>query len=194
MKRSLFIGILLWFCLPFAKLVNRINWRLGRPYDCKSKEIESIKNLLQPGMIILTHKNYECSSLFIPGHWTHAAMVHSSGYIIDATRKGVCLNSVESFFATIDDFILLKPRFCHTDKMKKACSLASNLIGYPFSFDFQNSNKTFYCSGLVCWVYTQTFIEERNINLPNLFQNYLSGRIIKPMDFVFHRNFKNHKY
>jgi hypothetical protein len=188
MKRSIHISIFLWLCLPFSKLINRINWRFGRPFSCNSIETEPIKKQLQPGMIILTHRNYECSSLFIPGYWTHAAMVATSDHIIDATRKGVCLNTIESFFSTVDDFIVLKPSFCCPKMMTNAGYLATNLVGYPFSFDFRNSNKVFYCSGLVCWVYAQTLSEQNTINLPILFQNYLTGYIIKPMDFAFHRN------
>ena len=188
MKRSIHISIFLWLCLPFSKLINRINWRFGRPYSCNSIETEPVKKQLQPGMIILTHRNYECSSLFIPGYWTHAAMVATSGHIIDATRKGVCLNSVESFFSTVDDFIVLKPSFCCPEMMINAGDLASNLVGYPFSFDFRNSNKVFYCSGLVCWVYTQALIEDKSMNMPNLLQNFLRGSIIRPGDFHAHQD------
>lgn len=188
MKRSLLFGIFLWFCLPFSKLINRINWRFGRPYNCNLKEMERIKNQLQPGMIILTHRNYECSSLFISGYWTHAAMVITSGQIIDATRKGVCINSAETFFSRIDDFIILKPNFCCQKMMANAGGLASNMVGYPFSFNFKNSNCTFYCSGLVCWVYTQTLIQENILLIPNPLLNFLNGYIVRPEDFYVHKD------
>ncbi len=189
MKRSVLIDTFLWLCLPLSKTINRINWRLGRPYSCESLETEHIKKHLQPGMIILTHRNYECSSLFIPGYWTHAAIVSASGYIIDATRKGVCNSSIESFFSTIDDFIILKPSFCCQEMMSNAGNLASNLIGYPFCFNFLNSNKTFYCSGLVCWVYTQIVHLASPEIQPYPIINYLNGNIIKPEDFIRNNNF-----
>jgi hypothetical protein len=188
MKRTLQISAFLWLCLPISKLINRINWRLGRPYGCKSISAEPIKKQLQPGMVILTHRNYECSSLFIPGYWTHAAMVVNSEQIIDATRKGVCIHSVESFLSSVDDFIVLKPNFCSQKLMEYAGSLVSNLVGYPFSFDFQNSNKTFYCSGLVCYVYISSIIKKKSVAIPNLLQNYLDGFIIKPEDFYTHND------
>jgi len=188
MRRSIFIYIFLWLCLPFSKLINKINWRFGRPYSCNSIETEQIKKKLQPGMIILSHRNYECSSLFISGYWTHAAMVTTSGHIVDATRKGVSLNSVESFFSTIDDFILLKPSFCSQDVMENAGFLAIGQVGYPFSFNFLNSNKTFYCSGLVCWVYSQAIIADKSNNIPNLLQNFCKGSIIRPKDFYNHQD------
>ena len=188
MERSILLQIVLWLCLPFSKLINRINWRMGRPYGCKSISAEPIKKQLQPGMVILTHRNYECSSLFIPGYWTHAAMVVTSGQIVDATRKGVCVHSLESFLSTVDDFIVLKPNFCCQKLMEYVGSLVSDLVGCPFSFDFQNSNKTFYCSGLVCYVYISSIYNQKSIAIPNLLQNYLDGFIIKPEDFYTHKD------
>jgi uncharacterized protein YycO len=189
MKRTPLLQTILWLCLPFSRVINLINWRFGRSYGCNSLETDYIKKHLQPGMIILTHRNYECSSIFIPGYWTHVAIVSASGNIIDATRKGVCISSIESFFSTIDDFIILKPSFCCQEMMTNAGSLASNLIGYPFCFNFLNSNKTFYCSGLVCWVYTQ-IVQLANPEIkPYPIISYLNGNIIKPEDFIRYNSF-----
>lgn len=183
MERSAFIGFLLWICLPVSKFINRINWRFGRPYNCTTKVIELLKTQLQPGMVILTHKNYECSSLFIPGYWTHAAMVVSSNFIIDATRKGVCINRIESFLSKVDDFIILKPGFCCIQLMKKASDNAVNLAGLPFSFEFRNSGNAFYCSGLICSAYVQSLHEMNTCVIPNFLRDFIEGYIIKPEDF-----------
>jgi hypothetical protein len=183
MKRSPFLSLLLWLCLPVSKLINRVNWRFGRPFCCRFEEIEPVKDHLQPGMVILTHKKYEFSTLFIPGYWTHSALVSTSGLIVEATGKGVGTTTPESFFSTVDDFIILKPRFCCQDTMKKAGEQASTLVGFPFSFDFRNSDEMFYCSGLICWIYTQTMAErEDSGNIPFLLQNFLNGNIIRPTD------------
>ena len=189
MKRTALISLILRLCLPITKIINRINWRFGRPYLCTYKQIDSYKEHLHPGAVILTHKKYEFSTLFIPGYWTHSALVTSTGYIVEATGSGVHINSLESFFSTVDDFIVLKPRFCCKDTMKKAGRRASQLIGYPFSFDFRNTDEMFYCSGLICWVYTQTLAEKCNPQkFPCIFQNYLKGNIIKPMDLYAFRD------
>lgn len=188
MKRSIQISTFLWLCLPVTRLINHINWRMGRPYGCNSVSTGAVKKQLQTGMVILTHRNYECSSLFIPGYWTHAAMVVNSDQVIDATGKGVCIHSLESFLSTIDDFIVLKPNFGCQKLMEYAGSLVSNFVGYPFSFDFQNSNKTFYCSGLVCYVYVRSIYKQKTVTIPGLLQNYLDGFIIKPEDFFIHKD------
>jgi cell wall-associated NlpC family hydrolase len=189
MERSSFLSLLLWLCLPITRFINRINWRFGRPFSCTYQQIDPFREHLQPGVVILTHKKYEFSTLFIPGYWTHSALVVSQGLIVEATGKGVCMNTLESFFSTVDDFIVLKPRFCCQDTMKKAGEQASTLVGYPFSFDFRTSNEMFYCSGLICWVYTQTLRERENpMNVPFVLQDFLNGNIIKPMDLYSHRD------
>jgi hypothetical protein len=189
MKRSLFLSLILWLCLPVSKVINRINWRFGRPFRCEFREIRPVKENLQPGMVILTHKNYEFSTLFIPGYWTHSALVVSPGLIVEATGKGVRKNTLESFFSTVDDFIILKPRFCCRDVMKKAGEQATNLVGYPFSFDFRNSGEMFYCSGLICSVYAQTLTERENpLNIPFVLQKFQKGHIVKPMDLYIHQD------
>ena len=183
MKRSPFISAALWLCLPLTRLVNRINWRFGRGYECNFKQIEPYIEYLQPGTVILTHRKYEFSTLFIPGYWTHSAVVALPGWIVEATGKGVCLNSMEAFFSTIDDFIVLKPSFCLEEIMKITGEKALQLVGYPFSFDFRNTNGMFYCSGLICWIYLQTLMDrEESINIPSILQNFLHGNIIKPID------------
>jgi hypothetical protein len=183
MERSFILSFFLWLCLPVTKVVNRINWRFGRPFSCKFIEVEKVTEYLNPGAVILTHKKYEFSTLFIPGYWTHSALVVTAGLIVEATGKGVCMNTPESFFSSIDDFIVLQPRFCCQDTMKRAVEHASSLVGYPFSYDFRNSDEMFYCSGLICRVYAQTLIEKENLlNIPSVFQNFLNGNIIKPMD------------
>ena len=189
MKRSLPLSLFLWLCLPVSRFINRINWRFGRSFCCTYENIDPVRDHLHAGAVILTHKKYEFSTLFIPGYWTHSAVVASPGSIVEATGKGVCMKTLESFFSNVDDFIVLKPRFCCQDVMKKAGEQASTLVGSPFSFDFRNSDKMFYCSGLICWIYTQTLIGIKDSSdIPFVFRNFLNGNIIKPMDLYVHQD------
>jgi hypothetical protein len=189
MQRSSLLSFFLWLCLPISKFVNRINWRFGRQFICKFREIEPVQDHLQPGVVILTHKKYEFSTLFIPGYWTHSAMVVAPGFIVEATGKGVSMITLESFFSSIDDYIVLKPSFCCQDAMNKAGKQASTLVGFPFSFDFRNSSEMFYCSGLICWVYTQTLMAGKNPRcFPLILKSFINGNIIKPMDIYAHHD------
>jgi hypothetical protein len=52
---------------PFIRLANRINWRFGRSYKCERVNVDGIRPLLTPGMLVLTHKDYEFTNLFING-------------------------------------------------------------------------------------------------------------------------------
>ncbi len=183
MERLTILNIFLLICRPISIFINHVNWRFGRAFDCTNKEIAKIKDHITPGMVILTHKKYEFSTFFIPGYWTHSALVVTKDSIVEATGKGVCMNTMESFFSGIDDFIILNPRFCSQDTMEKASRQAATLVGYPYSYDFRNSNKTFYCSALICWAYAQTLIEKGSrLKIPYVFKNFLNGMIIKPID------------
>ena len=189
MHRSYLLSLFLWFCLPVSRFINRVNWRFGRPFCCTGEDTKMVKNHLHPGMVILTHKKYEFSTMFIPGYWTHSALVVAPGRIIEATGHGVCMNTMGSFFSTIDDFVVLRPRFCCQETMKKAGEQAVTLVGSPFSFDFRNTGEMFYCSGLVCWVYAQTLINRENLqDIPLILKNFIAGNIIKPMDLYLHQD------
>ena len=47
------------------------------------------KDLLKPGMILITKTRGELSNLFIPGSFTHAAIYIGSDYVCEAIGKGV---------------------------------------------------------------------------------------------------------
>jgi hypothetical protein len=189
MSQSALLSLFLRICSPFSKVINRINWRFGRPFHCTHKKTGQMREKIKPGMVILTHKKYELTSMFIPGYWTHSALVTSPGLVIEATAKGVGMNTLDAFFSTVDDFIVLSPRFCCPETMKKAGERASTLVGFPYCFDFRNSPEMFYCSGLICWVYSQTLIErDQPHKIPFVMRDYLSGSIIRPMDLYQHRD------
>lgn len=150
---------------PIIRLAGKISWRMGRPYKVRKEKLEEIMGKIKPGMIILTHKEYELTNYFIPGYWTHTAMIVSGEEIVEAVRQGVTKKSMEDFFSTVDDFLVLEPRFCDTTIMMKATEFAQNVIGYSYNFLFMPREKSFFCTELIVNAYT--YASGNDIENPN---------------------------
>jgi hypothetical protein len=162
---------------PFVFVSNKINWRMGRPYKCNSVNINSLHPLLQPGMVVLSHKDFEFTNLFIRGYWTHSAIVIDHAHIVEATSKGVELKRTNDFFISVDDFIVLKPSFCGSSEMEEACWYVKKVVGYPYNFTFLHGRKAFYCTELIYWAYMQACRD-----LPEYLEmdKKINGKILNP--------------
>lgn len=142
-----------------------------------------------PGMILLSRREFQISNFFIDGYWTHTAMIMPREKVIEATAEGVVMNDLHEFFLKTDDFVILKPKFCSTREMEKACGHASEIVGSPYSFDFNNSDDSFYCSELVLKVYARTCLwDRRNHHEPTEFKHLCDGKIVSPSDFYHNQN------
>jgi hypothetical protein len=147
---------LLLLCNPFIRLANKVNWRFGRAYEGSPRPLAPFIGLMQPGMVILSHKKFELTNWFIRGYWTHAAIFIGDNNIIEAVSKGVVIKDLETFVNTVDDFIILKPKFCDPDVMKEAVDFLKATVGRPYNFTFRSREESFYCSELVYRAYSQT--------------------------------------
>ena len=179
----------LYYCTPLIRASKYITWRFGRKFQCSDLNLDSIRKVLMPGMIILSRREFQISNLFIDGYWTHTAMIMPREKVIEATAKGVIINELYEFFLKTDDFVVLKPRFCGMPEMEKACAHASEIVGVPYSFDFNNSDDSFYCSELVLKIYARTCGWERNSHHePSEFKHLCDGKIIRPADLYYNHN------
>ncbi len=165
------------FCVPFVIIFNKINWRFKRSYQIKKNIFKNIKSILKPGMVILTHKNYELTNLFIRGHWKHAAIVISKTHLVEANRNGVEKLSIEESLTSVDDFILLEPAFCGLKSMKLASDFAKRVIGLPYNFQFITTKNSFYCSELIYKAYQMSDENFRKF-IPKLISK--QNKIISP--------------
>lgn len=179
----------LYYFTPLIRVSKYFKWRFGRKYKCSELDLDQIRELLKPGMILLSRREFEISNYFIDGYWTHTAMVMPQGKIIQATAKGVIINELEEFFLTTDDFVILKPRFCGIQEMEKACIHASEVVGIPYSFDFNNADDTLYCSELVLKAYARTCgWNRKSHHEPNEFNHLCDGKIVHPSDLYHNQN------
>ncbi|MGA3013163.1 MAG: YiiX/YebB-like N1pC/P60 family cysteine hydrolase [Bacteroidales bacterium] len=173
----------LYYFIPIIRASKYIDWRLGRKYKYSGLNLENIRKVAKPGMILLSRKEFQISNYFIDGYWTHSAMIMPGEKVIEATTKGVTLREMEEFFRRTDDFVILKPRFCGIQAMEEACTHATKIVGAPYSFDFNNSDESFYCSKLILKVYAKTCgWNIKNLHEPGEFKQLCDGKIISPSD------------
>jgi hypothetical protein len=165
---------------PASRLANKVNWRFGRPYRCSNHFRKVIDGRLRPGMVLLSHKDYELTNLFIKGYWTHVAVVASDGHIIEALSKGVTRTLIEDFFTRTDDFMLLDPQFCGETGRTRAVQFAESFVGYPYNFRFVQRNDSFTCIDLVSRAYALRV--PRDSSKPDSFSfiDYLTEEVIMP--------------
>ena len=177
----MFRKAILYSISPFAMLANKINWRFGRPYRKNFDFVKPHIKRFAPGMVILSHKDYELTNLFIDGYWTHVAIFSSENEIIEAISKGVVKTNAKKFFSTIDDFIVLEPKFCDRITMQKAVEYANRYVGYPYNFKFLQNKRSFTCIDLICRAYSLSINneKERSLTITGLV-NYITEDVIMP--------------
>jgi hypothetical protein len=180
---------ILYAISPFAMVANKVNWRFGRPYRQSFEVVKPHIRHLAPGMVILSHKDYELTNLFINGYWTHVAMVACENEIIEAIGKGVVKTQADKFFSTLDDFIILEPKFCSRCSMSRAVEYANRYVGYPYNFKFMQNDSSFTCIDLICRAYSLSINNEksRSITITGLL-NYITEDVVMPESILKMKN------
>ncbi|MBP6977519.1 MAG: YiiX/YebB-like N1pC/P60 family cysteine hydrolase [Bacteroidales bacterium] len=164
---------------PVLFISNKINWRFGRPFRCEGMDVETIRHLLQPGMIILSHKEFEFTNLFIRGYWKHSAIIMDHDMLIEATGKGVALKRIDEFIMEVDDYVILRPTFCDSELMEETCRYVRRVIGYPYNYAFLHGIRAFYCSELIYWAYR---LACHHLPQRQEMERRVRGRILNPQD------------
>ncbi len=158
---------------------------MGRLYKCNGVDVKTLHGFLKPGMIVLSHKDYEFTNLFIKGYWTHSSMVIDHSRVVEATSKGVEIKHIEDFFTSVDDFVVLRPSFCDYSEMEAACRYVQRVVGYPYNFTFMHGRKAFYCSELIYWAYLQAC---RHLPEREEMHQKVNGKILNPQVIFESRN------
>jgi len=112
---------------------------------------------LIPGLIFLSHTDWELSNFFIPGKWGHAAIMFDKETILEAVTSGVRKIDLISFLTSKDDICILKPSFCNLMDMLAAATWASGMEGLPYDYELCPGDRAFYCSELVFEAYNSAF-------------------------------------
>jgi len=155
-----------------------------------------IKAMAKPGMVIVTRTSGEASNLFIPGFWTHAAIVYGANgsedgeiRVVQATRAGVVATGLPSFLFSKDYVMLLDPIFADAQQKIAAANWAFDQIGKPYDWDFLppeltetgiTTPKSFYCSKLV-WA---SYLQACGPNVPFTLRTTLGVPTVAPDDLA----------
>ncbi|MDP1621079.1 MAG: YiiX/YebB-like N1pC/P60 family cysteine hydrolase [Bacteroidales bacterium] len=173
----------LYYFTPLIRASKYMTWRFGRRFRCSELNLETIREVLMPGMIVLSRREFQMANLFIDGYWTHSALIVSGEKVIEATSDGVIINDLPEFLLKTDDFVILKPKFCGLQEMVNACGHAMEIVGTPYSYNFDNADNAYYCSELILKAYARSccWDKERH-QQPGEFKNLCAGKIIRPAD------------
>jgi len=129
--------------------------KIGKPeplvtYD----EIMKAYLLIEPGDCILTRENYRLTNLFIPGHWSHAAMYVGNYDIVEAIGTGVRKVNLFEMLLKKDEFVILRPSWLQRGEREFAAMEAKSYVGIDYDYYF-DTNKALYCSELVYQAYKE---------------------------------------
>lgn len=144
---------LLTICLPFSRLIGKL--RLApRERLITFDDYNELEKLIQPGDVLLSRMRGECSNLFIPGFWTHAALYCGEHMLVEAIGKGTIETGLLHFTLTKDYVAVVRPKFPPFDTergqaVQVAINIARSAVGSEYDYYFEPSFKAFYCSELV---------------------------------------------
>ena len=165
----------------------RYGHRPGLPDDIAAE----IRQLLEPGDVLVVRKEYALTNYFLPGYWPHAALYlgdteslaalglheqehvkprwarlleaesESAGHVLESMRDGVNLRTLSSPFAS-DSIVVLRPAI---SRPEIGAALARCMVhegkAYDFDFDFRRADR------LVCTeVVYRAFDGIGSINIP----------------------------
>jgi hypothetical protein len=180
------------------------------PPHITQAQVQDLKQILQPGDVILERRNWFLSNGFLPGFWKHAALYVGSPQ--DLERRGLTTHPfvqshLESFrkpdrhgnesrvievvaegvifspleeTAAADDFAVLRPRVSESRKNAAIVNAFSH-YGKPYDFDFDFfSTDKLVCTELVYRAYDE-FIGEESVRFRLV---RVMGRDTMPADEV----------
>jgi len=140
--------------LQFIKPVLRYLGKLYLPYTVKKvtgREYFEIRDIIEPGDIILSSTHGQISNLLNPAEWSHAAIYcglqkNSVGYVLEAVGRGVVKTDIITHILSKDEIAVIKAKQLSKYKRAKIRSEAIDLYeGTDYDFLFLPGAKALYC-------------------------------------------------
>jgi len=146
----------------------------GRPAAIPRSHRESLRDVLEPGDIMIVRPDNKSSTALLPGWWTHAAVYHGGATALEALKvdvdwrwdRGVRLVTAEALAAgvvvntlertlRVNHVVVLRPQVSLEQKRAVLRKVLRH-VGkpYDFSFDFKRSD-CLVCTELVYRSYDQ---------------------------------------
>lgn len=137
----------------FSRGLSKVYFPFSRKL-ITAEQFRDIELLCQPGDVLLTRTRGEVSNVFIPGFWSHVALVKDKHSVIEAITSGVQQTDLAEFCFRRDYIQLLQPQFNKATRGLSAV-FAESAVGKEYDYRFQGDTEAFYCSELVFWSYAE---------------------------------------
>jgi uncharacterized protein YycO len=153
---------------------------------------KSILEVIQPGDIFITRKEYALTNYFLPGYWPHASLYlgdSTNHKVLESLKDGVKVRPIESAFS-VDSIVILRPQISK-EEVDKAIKRGLSHKGkpYDFDFDFKRSDRLvcteviyrcFDGIGNIHFELNDNF-GRKNFTTDEMLQNSLLGEMLKPI-------------
>ena len=161
------LGDIRWFGFrsPFWVAYNVKSYRL------RGEHYRAVKDILQPGDILVRAFDGFVDKWFIPGKWNHGAIYIGQEQVVHSMSEGVFVEDIINFMRTDHMAILRPPQEMVEEGVKRAESIVG--LEYDFNFDFDD-HKRFSCTEVVDYCYPGVLTPSK----------YLWKTIIAPDDIV----------
>ena len=124
-------------------------------FKCKANEYRHALMYLQEGDLIFRKYDNYLDGYLIPGMFSHGAIYVGERTIIHATAEGV--NEIDLLdFLRCDNFCILRPN----RGQKIAIKRAHSILGKEYDFNFESSDKRFYCFEVCAYCYKHAKVKQ----------------------------------
>jgi uncharacterized protein YycO len=132
------------FLIMVTKVVRRKNYLNQTDY-------QEATPLIKKGDVILVGGFRSVSGIFLGKLFTHSLLYKGDGECIDASIDGVDTARFVDLFDEYDNLAILRPRIIENIDLiiNKTIEYATEQLGKPYDFFFENINDRHYCTLLI---------------------------------------------
>lgn len=169
--RDLFFRALYGLQKAVSRLISDVYTKSDHHPALPPPVAEQLRQVLQPGDVLITRKEHALTNYFLPGYWPHAALYlgssaqlqsldiadhenikprwrqllqfdpHKQQRVLEALKDGVRIRSLSSPM-TADAILVLRPQLDRSDISRALCrGLFHDEKPYDFDFDFTRSDR-----------------------------------------------------
>lgn len=151
--------LILRFLTPVSRFLGEI-YMAPKSRGIGYKEIGKLMSALKEGDVLLTFSKGEFTNWLIPGEYKHAAIYVGDGIIVEAVGSGVRDVHLEDFCASKDKIMVLRALF---SSPLTAAVRAERLVGRPYDYQFEPSEKAFYCAEIITYAFSSPVFSNRQV-------------------------------
>ena len=131
-----------------SRLVSSLSTNPKHVSQLPDEIMGQLREILEPGDVLVTRKECAVTNYFLPGFWPHAAMYVGDEQVVESLKDGVRVRNMDSPFGN-DCIAVIRPKLS-IDEIFVAVQRAHSHVGkeYDFDFDFTRADRM-VCSEVV---------------------------------------------